>query len=659
MSSGCGDVLSLADLQTAKKHQIFEAEVITGKSGGVAGGADIDYATNQVTGQTQKTLPAVLRDVGFLPAGFDFSTGGTLSINDRNKSVLWPSSSGGDDQYYTWQGALPKVIPSSSSPVASGGVAPGAWVQVSYLALKTDLASISGASMIGLPGGGSLDMALKYTTPEQFLDSATDMTEAIQMAFDYGDVVVMSGTNYTITRTINMPDGRVVYLAGSNITAATGVTPLFKFEGRNLGLTMIGGSGVITGTASSFLECEGGSDTPVNADYAKQIRLYGINVSSTTITYGVLFKKAVRQIFIDSCMFYTVNGIVSSGKTVELACTKSIVFGSVASTDTVGIGIYSTGTGGPYYNEGWHFTDCTIDNFEKTFDVSDIFVLTVNGGFIGNNSNTGYAFYFAEGVTTHTREISIRSVIGGRIRFADSSSGKLYHANISGEVTYCKGGSGTAIAIGANCSGIDIRDVKFTTNTGHTLASVGNNSSNVHFAGITCDSSHTAGIVFSGTTGGNCSISDYIYAGTGEALSLARAVRLSNVPVTGTTSPIWSVRYGYQSTTTTIATGNYISNTQFTAARGSKLLFNINMSYTGAAGSNGQSIGINVPANVLLPNGAQSMSFILPATAGTVGISLVCTVTDDFINNLFSVTNNTGNTLTILPGAHVSVSLCN
>ncbi|MGD7309538.1 hypothetical protein, partial [Ralstonia pseudosolanacearum] len=60
MSSGCGDVLSLNDLQIAKKHQIFEAEVITGKQGGVAGGADIDYATNQVTWQTQQTLPAVV-----------------------------------------------------------------------------------------------------------------------------------------------------------------------------------------------------------------------------------------------------------------------------------------------------------------------------------------------------------------------------------------------------------------------------------------------------------------------------------------------------------------------------------------------------------------------------------------------------------------------
>lgn len=63
MSSGCGDVLSLEDLKTAKKHQTFEAEVITGKAGGSAGGADIDEATNQVTGQVQKTLPAVLEDI--------------------------------------------------------------------------------------------------------------------------------------------------------------------------------------------------------------------------------------------------------------------------------------------------------------------------------------------------------------------------------------------------------------------------------------------------------------------------------------------------------------------------------------------------------------------------------------------------------------------
>ncbi|MFT8090534.1 tail spike protein [Salmonella enterica subsp. enterica serovar Enteritidis] len=119
--------MSLNDLQIAKKHQIFEAEVITGKQGGVAGGADIDYATNPVTGQTQKTLPAVLRGAGFSPASFNFTTGGTLGVNDADKAVLWPKEDGGDGNYYAWRGSLPKVIPAASTPLATGGISDSAW----------------------------------------------------------------------------------------------------------------------------------------------------------------------------------------------------------------------------------------------------------------------------------------------------------------------------------------------------------------------------------------------------------------------------------------------------------------------------------------------------------------------------------------------------
>ncbi|AGK86482.1 tail spike protein [Salmonella phage PBSE191] len=138
MSSGCGDVLSLNDLQIAKKHQIFEAEVITGKQGGVAGGADIDYATNQVTGQTQKTLPAVLRDAGFSPASFNFTTGGTLGINDANKAVLWPKEDGGDGNYYAWRGSLPKVIPAASTPLTTGGISDSAWVAFGDITFRAE-----------------------------------------------------------------------------------------------------------------------------------------------------------------------------------------------------------------------------------------------------------------------------------------------------------------------------------------------------------------------------------------------------------------------------------------------------------------------------------------------------------------------------------------
>lgn len=140
MSSGCGDVLSLADLQTAKKHQIFEAEVITGKSGGVAGGADIDYATNAVTGQTQKTLPAVLRDAGFSSVPWDFSAGGTLTVNDRDKVVYDPVSK----TWYSYAGTLPVVVPAGFNPVGSAD-----WKPQTDPYLRDDLSAANGGTIIG------------------------------------------------------------------------------------------------------------------------------------------------------------------------------------------------------------------------------------------------------------------------------------------------------------------------------------------------------------------------------------------------------------------------------------------------------------------------------------------------------------------------------
>ncbi|EJQ3359814.1 hypothetical protein NZQ24_004366, partial [Salmonella enterica] len=189
MSSGCGDVLSLNDLQVAKKHQIFEAEVITGKQGGVAGGADIDYATNQVTGQTQKTLPAVLRDAGFSPASFNFTTGGTLGVNDADKAVLWPIEDGGDGNYYAWRGYLPKVIPAASTPLTTGGISDSAWVAFGDITFRAEA-----------------DKKFKYsvklsdfTTLQQLADAAVD---SILIDRDYtftdGEIVNFGGKTVTI-----------------------------------------------------------------------------------------------------------------------------------------------------------------------------------------------------------------------------------------------------------------------------------------------------------------------------------------------------------------------------------------------------------------------------------------------------------------------------
>lgn len=160
MSSGCGDVLTLEDLKTAKKHQIFEAEVITGRTGGVAGGAEIDYAINPVTGDSQKTLPAVLRDAGFSPVSWDFSTGGMLSINDRDKVVFDDTTK----TWYSWSGNLPHTVAAGTDPKADAR-----WVPQTDPNIFTELAANTGAGKIGAVATDGSN-----TTVQKFL-SANDI----------------------------------------------------------------------------------------------------------------------------------------------------------------------------------------------------------------------------------------------------------------------------------------------------------------------------------------------------------------------------------------------------------------------------------------------------------------------------------------------------
>lgn len=72
------DLLQVSDLERAKLHDTFHSEVITGKSGGLAGGADIYYTTNAVTGQVQKTLPKILADIDWSYVGL-FADGVTFT----------------------------------------------------------------------------------------------------------------------------------------------------------------------------------------------------------------------------------------------------------------------------------------------------------------------------------------------------------------------------------------------------------------------------------------------------------------------------------------------------------------------------------------------------------------------------------------------------
>ena len=61
------------------------------------------------------TIDAALKSTGFMPAGFDFVTGGTLQPGDRNKAVYNPAPNG-DNNWYRWNGVFPKEIAANSQP---------------------------------------------------------------------------------------------------------------------------------------------------------------------------------------------------------------------------------------------------------------------------------------------------------------------------------------------------------------------------------------------------------------------------------------------------------------------------------------------------------------------------------------------------------------
>ena len=109
------DVLTITDLEAAKKHDTFHSEVITGKAGGVSTGADIDYATNAATSQVQKTLPAVIRDIGLQVQTWTATTGGVL--NDPSEVFLDDiPTSAGKGTYFAWTQAFPKTVAPGTDP---------------------------------------------------------------------------------------------------------------------------------------------------------------------------------------------------------------------------------------------------------------------------------------------------------------------------------------------------------------------------------------------------------------------------------------------------------------------------------------------------------------------------------------------------------------
>ena len=146
-----------------------------------------------------------------------FQDGQTLTL--PNQALRWKSPDG-DGEYYRWDGAFPKVVPAGSTPDSTGGIGAGAWVSIGDAALRTMLASSSGAEMIGHGNttvGAELDKLNNYLVTVNVKDYGavgdwnattllgTDDTVAIQNAINA--LAALTDKRNSGKRTLFFPQG--------------------------------------------------------------------------------------------------------------------------------------------------------------------------------------------------------------------------------------------------------------------------------------------------------------------------------------------------------------------------------------------------------------------------------------------------------------------
>lgn len=476
-------------------------------------------------------------------------------------------------------------------------------------------------------------------------DGSFDDTTGIQKHINAHRVANVRNNKWKITKKISTPSGRVIDLRGSDLHVNNGTDSIFEFEVAGDGLYILHGGGAITGTADSFLKCSGTTNTPSSiGDYARQIRLDGVLISSETIDKFLDFQGAVRQVFMHKVHAYTRNGMNANGKCVEVKGHACIIYGSTDSVNTYGIKLRAPG-GGSSYSEGFHFTDCTIDNFGKTYDVTDIYVMSITGGHSGSVLG-GKVAVFGQPTSTACRDIKFNGVnIHGAIEFSPVE-GLDYHAKFTGCVS--ESCEGINIHIKNNAASIDISDHKFHTSNNGVAIVCNNNNYNININGISCDSTFIGGVQINGANGSNCSIRNVAYAGLGDSVYIERPVLMSGIPITSANVLSYLQKFNSESLYGVRAVGATIASVDSWFAKGETGEFICELSFSGAD-ANTQRFDIDLPNNIEVSSGTGwSSSIIMPRMSnGRISVRIPYRVKADMVGQTVSIKNALGNSVNI------------
>src|SRR5690554_5276025 len=112
--------------------------------------AQIESYANNTIAQIESEGEAAIQALRVVNAG-SFEDGATLTA--RNEVLYY----GAEQDYYRWDGALPKAVAAGSTPAGTGGVGSGAWVSVGDAVLRSELADFNKGAAIVARGVVAVD----------------------------------------------------------------------------------------------------------------------------------------------------------------------------------------------------------------------------------------------------------------------------------------------------------------------------------------------------------------------------------------------------------------------------------------------------------------------------------------------------------------------
>ncbi|HHP7453265.1 TPA: hypothetical protein ACR8SX_001077, partial [Klebsiella quasipneumoniae] len=136
-------------------------------------------------GQPKLQDPAGTGLWGYVPAIGSFEQGSLLT--QRFEVLLWEST----DEYWRWDGAMPKIVLPGSTPATAGGTGKGKWIDVTDATLRANLRS-------GEEGMGDALMTVKQPYPGATPRSQHDKNAEFVSVMDFS-VDGVSGRDYDNT----------------------------------------------------------------------------------------------------------------------------------------------------------------------------------------------------------------------------------------------------------------------------------------------------------------------------------------------------------------------------------------------------------------------------------------------------------------------------